>query len=301
MGNENNPQHVNDNNKDKGNTGHQKQPKRPPDKKMSHQEYAEFFIQHHKRYNASNMNDLSLLDPRRIVFISLRDLHESWTRCPSMSLYNAILLLPLKKAWILSPHKYEHEYSELLEDTEFVTFLRWKEHQHLAIFLLDNSDPIDTTERKESLHSQTHMDDPTFYTSISPVWWRLSNLLQTLHDPMRSEKYDPLIFSERYWRTQSSLDKDSVDHIMKELYTVTMRFKSMEHILCESNHTLNVIVNYTPQQVVKRKQLSKSHSDEADDSILDEDWWIADDYHEDVYDEEAIRLFEDFVNSIDVS
>ena len=48
-------------------------------------------------------------DQRRLVFISLNGLYESWTDCPFAQMYSALLILPLKKEWIYSPKKYKKE------------------------------------------------------------------------------------------------------------------------------------------------------------------------------------------------
>lgn len=49
------------------------------------------------------------LDARRVVFVSLIGLYQSWKDCPSVVLYSAVFILPLHRQWIYNPRKYEEE------------------------------------------------------------------------------------------------------------------------------------------------------------------------------------------------
>eukprot|EP01084_Bolivina_argentea_P144331 253253_1 len=310
MGNENSPQNVT--NEDPNSHGSQSNHQRPRGPrlydKLTNKTYEEFFINHHKLYQLSNINDVSLLNPKRIVFLSIRDLYKSWKRCPSISLYNALIIMPLKLKWILSPDKHtRHPYAELLKDNDFWTLLCWKHHQKLAIFLLDQ-EWIDEDDRKmtetQQTHGHTKGEEDT--KSTSPVWHRLSHLLTHLHDPMSANgKYNPLMISESYWRRKSSLcalinSQKEIDEVLLELYTVTMRFKAMQNIINESNNaTLNVMINFVDEKVFCKSKTVPARDDDLDDSILDQTWWIADDYGDELDDIEAILQFEEFVNTSD--
>ena len=72
----------------------------------------QFFIKFDREQRGNNgksINDLVLNDQRRIVWISLLGLYNSWKQCPSVILYSSIFLLPLKQKWIYSPIKYQQE------------------------------------------------------------------------------------------------------------------------------------------------------------------------------------------------
>jgi len=222
--------------------------------------------------------------------------------------------MPLKHEWIQFPalHQHEHEYNTLFQDYSFLTLLRWKTHQNLAIFLLDN-------ERSD--------DDDI----IAPVWRRLSDRLQTLHDPtVRDGKYKQLIFDAKYWQFKSKACKNNHDtplfrdmlnlhmteycvnykDVLRELCIVTMRFKAMEIILTESNSTLNVVTNYihrtrtrtqtTTLEEKEQRRLANEKEEEEEQLELGMNWWIADDYHDDDNDDnmEIIKEFDDFIKTI---
>eukprot|EP01084_Bolivina_argentea_P210414 358147_1 len=143
MGNENSSSDSNTNKNKPVLNQKQKQKQKQTQNKLQHKSYDEFFINHHKLYSLSHTIDVSLINPKRIVFISIIGLYRSWKCCPSILLYNAIIITPLKKDWIMQPDAYRHEYNYMLQNEQFLTLLRWKEHQKLAIFLVDNDDDDD--------------------------------------------------------------------------------------------------------------------------------------------------------------
>jgi len=244
-------------------------------------------------YTFANPQSLSLINPnpKRLVFISIYGLFRTWKQCPSMSLYNAIFILPLKHEWIQFPalHQHEHEYNTLFQDYSFLTLLRWKSHQQLAIFMLDNERDIDLPHQtQESM-------------MIAPVWRRLSVCLQSLHDPIANSKYCQLIFDEKYWKNESKACKDNHDtplfqdmlnlhmteycvnwkDVLRELCFVTMKFKTIKLIIHESNSTLHVVTNYQPQLVDVMSADTNSSANKENELELGDNWWIADDYHDD--------------------
>lgn len=238
--------------------------------KKENKKFEQFFVDYNRVYTISHKMDISAFNCKRTVFISINGLYQTWRNCPPISLYNAIFILPLKSEWIKSPNKYHHEYSNLLKDEAFLTILRWKQHQRLAIFMLDNDDIKHNMEINEICdeinmerlydhdrdNSQQSLDDDNCL--CAPIWRILSLRLQELMDPAQNnQKYKALNFDENYWKynsnvanTRSSstgydynLNKVSVDDIFLELYTVTMKFKSIKQILIESNPTLDVITH----------------------------------------------------------
>lgn len=212
--------------------------------------FEDFFQCIHHEYYLSHQVDASSVDTRRTVFISLCGLQQTWKQCPPISLYNAIFILPLKKKWIQSPHKYQHQFSDLLQDEQLLTLLRWKSHQNLALFLMDDysssSACVDTQEESNL---------------TAPVWKVLSSQLQQLSDPSRpgNAKYNALRLSGTYWQRHSTVSNTAVDpkrstsfdlcarDVLLELYTVSMKFASIRQIVLESNPTLNVVTHYSNQ------------------------------------------------------
>lgn len=85
--------------------------------RKENKKYQEFFMSYNRIYNISHKMDISSLCSKRIVFISINGLFNTWRNIPPISLYNAIFILPLKQEWIQTPDKYKHEYSHLLEGT----------------------------------------------------------------------------------------------------------------------------------------------------------------------------------------
>ena len=70
---------------------------------------SENFILEHNKLNNNTINDLSLYDEKRLVFVSLIGLFQTWNKCPSFLLYSALFILPLKKQWIYNPNKHRDE------------------------------------------------------------------------------------------------------------------------------------------------------------------------------------------------
>ena len=213
-----------------------------------------------------------------------------------------------------------YSLTHIHSDYSFLTLLRWKAHQNLALFLLDNDRQSDND------------NDDDDHDIIAPVWRRFSLRLQALHDPtVRDGKYNQLIFDEKYWKYKSKACKNNHNtplfqdrlnlhmteycvnwkDVLRELCVVTMRFKTMQIILNESNSTLQVVTNYIisdehskrqqHHRILLEQQQQQSHKEEEEDKLLNGNWWIADDYHDDDDDDmEIVKEFDDFVkNEID--
>ena len=63
------------------------------------------FIIKHARSNKNHTKHIEL-DQRRLVFISLVGLYQTWRKVPSVLLYTSLILVPLKREWIYDPDKY---------------------------------------------------------------------------------------------------------------------------------------------------------------------------------------------------
>eukprot|EP01084_Bolivina_argentea_P135283 238418_1 len=48
-------------------------------------------------------NQIAMFDKRRVVFVSLIGLFQTWKNCPSNILFSSIIMLPIKKKWIYHP------------------------------------------------------------------------------------------------------------------------------------------------------------------------------------------------------
>eukprot|EP01083_Nonionella_stella_P076801 209450_1 len=213
-----------------------------------HRNACDDFIVKHVHNNKANDTFLSTesYDERRLVFVSVSGLYQSWKRVPSVALYTSFLIMELKQKWIHQPFKYIHEWRERLDIEcgslntatikEFVDLLRWKHAQGLVFWMFDEAD-VDCEE-----HSQDLNDNPL----IAPFWYRLNAKLTSLYDHVTARKYDPLRFDERYWRNlilyQYSTDLRS---ILTEFYFVTFKSNTMQEIVYQSNpKTLRPIVEY---------------------------------------------------------
>ena len=67
------------------------------------------FILKYIQDNNHKIDDISLLEQRRFVFISLNGIYQSWRKCPSLIMYSAILIMPLKREWVYDPLEHDAE------------------------------------------------------------------------------------------------------------------------------------------------------------------------------------------------
>ena len=89
-----------------------------------------------------------------------------------------------------------------------------------------------------------------------------------------TEKYKALQFDENYWKYQSNIS--CIDDIFLELYTLTMKFKTIKHF---------------QDNIINSSQLQQDH---GKDIILNQNWWISNDYFDDNLEEESKALKEFF-------
>eukprot|EP01083_Nonionella_stella_P240853 841572_1 len=79
--------------------------------KSTSNKYSNFIVKHNQSCS-NKLTDTYYLDQKRVVFISLNGLYETFDKCPSIVLYSAICLMPLKRKWIYKPKKYINEMKQ---------------------------------------------------------------------------------------------------------------------------------------------------------------------------------------------
>eukprot|EP00483_Globobulimina_turgida_P000992 UN00994 len=246
-----------------------------------------------KKYNQTSPNpttDIKSLDLRRKIFVSLLHLYQSWQQCPSHILYSAIFILPLKQDWIYDPTKYMEElkthmiskigwFSDVSKMEQFVQLLKWKDSQGLIFWMLD----IESDAYDNNINSLIH-----------PFWYDVSQKLSNLYDPVTGYKYKGINFDTRWWQNKAKyVSKYDVKtaSILSEFYFLTMKFKSMQEILYQSNpKSLHPIKSYKTDdcppipcyklyeydEVEEELILSKtSASQMSDDGDI---WWVSEEY-----------------------
>eukprot|EP01083_Nonionella_stella_P011803 33485_1 len=190
------------------------------------------------------------LDVRRLVFINLPGLYNSWHRVPCSLLYIALFLVPLKRKWLHQPSTLANELQQALgehaldlsEFDSFVALLRWKHSQGLVIWILDE---LEIAEYPHDICKNG--SNPL----VAPIWHKLSGRLMSLRDHIEERHYDPLNFDEEYWTNTNrfcSKYNTTTKSILTELYFVTMNTSAMQEIIYQSNpKTLHPVIEYVPR------------------------------------------------------
>eukprot|EP01084_Bolivina_argentea_P242210 406398_1 len=201
----------------------------------------EFIIElnRHFQLTSPRLSNADSMDQRRVVFVSLYGLFQTYLKCPPHILYSALLVLPIKKEWIGTTQSIPHSnpltslslFNSGEETERFVHLLQWKYAQGLLLCMLD-----DYPESETSL--------------IQPFWRHLSDTLGTLYDTVTGLKYNALRLDDHWWETHFSTQKHRTKYgtttpqILNELYFLTMNYKSMQEIIFQSNPSLNPITFY---------------------------------------------------------
>eukprot|EP01084_Bolivina_argentea_P184702 318539_1 len=246
-----------------------------------------FIIDFSKRYDCklNQITDVNSLDSRRIVFVSLIGLFQTYKQCPLYMLYTAIFILPLKKEWLYNLSKYINKNDQYLNqlkkltmfysETEFNTFiqlLQWKDSQRLLFCMKD-----------EYKHTKISLADP--------FWYHLSNKLCKLYSTCNKYKYtlyNPLYLDDKWWENIYSKNKykskynvNSTD-ILNELYFKTMKFNTIKEILYQSNpNLLNPVSFYGENNDRFQRYSSELFYDSDNSQQVDEkegDWYLSIDY-----------------------
>eukprot|EP01084_Bolivina_argentea_P283797 486153_1 len=259
------------------------------------------------QYNRSNQNiitDIDTFDQRRLLFVSLFGLFRNWKKYPSIQLYSAIIVVPLKEEWIYNLSKYAAEMKKtqlynmynFTKDVkalnEFIHLLQWKNAQGLVFWILNDY----------SEYSNKCTDN-----LVDPFWIYFNSRLTNLYDPVTQKKYAPVKFDVEWWRAvykngnKSNFDV-KVSSILHELYCVTqsMKYKSIQEIVYQSNpKSLIPIASgeeiHQTKHMIKMRSLSLLKFDDETNEECDIDrnvkgketidvggdqgnWVIADDY-----------------------
>lgn len=102
---------------------------------------------------------------------------------------------------------------------------------------------------------------------VAPFWNYLSYKLTKLYDPVTGNNYKPLLLNDEFWKTQYQLQQSYFDttpvQVRKELYFLTMKFKTISEILYQSNQTLRIVTIYTLNNNGSYNQNSKIPSSEC--------------------------------------
>eukprot|EP01084_Bolivina_argentea_P249993 418674_1 len=192
----------------------------------------DFFIKlHHYQQKQKILNNVSeqqiISDQRRVVFVSLLGLYQTYLLCPAPILYSAIFIVPIKKEWIYYPEQYTNELNKSIIKTltifqnetdwnNFVCLLKWKDSQNLVIWA----------------HNQTINDQQSL---VSEFWINFNNKLIKLYDPTTKSKYNPIILDRQWWQFDYDISKSKYKpkryQILKELFFSTKEYKPMMEII----------------------------------------------------------------------
>eukprot|EP01083_Nonionella_stella_P043537 117470_1 len=219
-----------------------------------------------------NQMDIDALDTRRIVFVSVTGLYQSWKECPSSVLYTALLLMPLKRQWIYKPWRHKDRLSILgdINDTETVQFLRllkWKDSQGLCCWMLD----------------QEYTNEMSL---IHPIWLHLNDTLQRLHDPITCAKYQCIPLDDKWWQSDNYISEYEVQSpaIVHEICEPSLKYSVLQEMVFQSNPTSLVpVMKYSAKN--KRDTKCKWHKENMSLSeSAKETWCVSDDYLYQLYD-----------------
>eukprot|EP01084_Bolivina_argentea_P020735 38545_1 len=147
------------------------------------------FIVKYNRNTLNIINQLSMYDERRTIFVSLNGLYSSYNKCPSIVLHSAILLMPLQKQWIYnSPTTKSSAIWQCMANgdnerkEDFIQFLQWKDSQNLVFWMKDN-----------------YKCNGNGNKLIDSFWIYFNEQLQSLYDPVTNGKYKKLQFDAKWW------------------------------------------------------------------------------------------------------
>eukprot|EP01083_Nonionella_stella_P259839 886682_1 len=227
----------------------------------------DFIIEYSKTAEkTSHQMDIESIDTRRIVFVSVVGLYQTWKQCPSAVLYSALLVLPLKSEWIYRPSRYHDSLSpffkvETAETNQFLDMLKWKESQGLVCWTLDDYASTKDTPR------------------IHPSWHHLSDKLQSLYDPITAQKYHSIPLDTQYWTSEDYISKFGVtaSDVVSEMCCSAVKFSLIQEMIHQSNpKTLVSMVSYSTNNEHK---WNEPNDDLFDDDSENEGWLISDEYN----------------------
>eukprot|EP01084_Bolivina_argentea_P088994 160669_1 len=240
-----------------------------------------FIIKHYQNNKEIDASiNIESFDQRRVVFVSLLGIYQSWQRVPSIVLYSSILLMPLKRKWIYNPSKHKQElqshfiskfnaYYDVTARNELIELLKWKDNQNLVVWMLDDYSN-NNNNGKDSL--------------IDPFWCYLSNFVANLYDPISGTKYNKLNLNEEWWQNEKhfvSKYNTTAANIMSELYFLSMKYNTIQEILYQSNANLHPIKTYN--NIANRISATVSIPETGMEYIISPDDMYIDDEEKDNY------------------
>eukprot|EP01084_Bolivina_argentea_P283799 486156_1 len=224
-------------------------------KKLNH----DAFIVQYNKYNKHKLTDPLLLDNRRVVFVSLIGMYNTWHKCPPVVLHSALCVIQLKKNWIYQPSKYMNEIKtkdgvfalfQYIQNKSFLELLKWKDSQGTVFWMEDEINPSDPI----SVHNKEDI--------IAKSWHVLSNKLTSLYDPITGSTYNPIIFDKTFWTQKYDKEMNyqsrfgaKMVSVLIELYGLStkMKYKSVQEIIYQSNpKSLNVVTSYNGSNINKQ-------------------------------------------------
>eukprot|EP01084_Bolivina_argentea_P042106 77687_1 len=184
----------------------------------------------------------SIRDARRIVFVDLIGFYKSWKKVPSVLLYTALCVVPLKRQWLMQPTKHIQElrssfvstvaaFSASADVCQFIRLLQWKASQGLVIFVLDYFDDCGDLIENENGHTLPNPLIPAF-------WYAVNDKLTSLYDHITGSTYKSIHFDEEWWANKRNyISKYGVKPymVLTELYFVTKKQNVIKEIIYQSN------------------------------------------------------------------
>eukprot|EP01083_Nonionella_stella_P038855 105647_1 len=232
-----------------------------------------FIIEFNKKNLMTDPSDVPLCS-KRLIFISLVGLFQTYKKCPPHMLHSSILVMPLKRKWIYSS-KYEEQMQSVssgligrddAQSSEFYQLLKYKDSQGLVFWAKDEY-------KSSSNDTLTH-----------PFWQLVSYKLSCLQDPITSKPYNPLPFEIDYWLSNQD-DVCSVSNILTELSFMSLKYESMKHILNASNpQSFRVITAYNNDLFINDccrnyAFMRMERLEDDSDAQSGDEWWVSAEYY----------------------
>eukprot|EP01083_Nonionella_stella_P063882 166016_1 len=229
-----------------------------------------FIINHHRNNTVNDpSSSLDALSHKRVIFISLIGLYQSYKKCPAHILYSSLLIMPLKKDWVHSPSKYMdqlHAASSglILQDSEsqeLLELIKWKDSQGLVIWAQD----------------EYRTPHPSYSDLVHPFWRFVSDKLVSLYDPITSHCCKPLILDVDDVSYKST--KIKMRDILIELYFKPLSYECVKTVLNASNpDSFHVVTSYNEVRKPPIEFVQMQMMDCDPDAQSNDEWWVSPDY-----------------------
>eukprot|EP01084_Bolivina_argentea_P241136 404892_1 len=187
------------------------------------------------------------LDDRRIVFVSLFGLCSTWKTVPSVALYTALIVLPLKSKWIQNPNKFYdslnssfmdfmNQFVVSTETLHFIELLKWKDKQGLVIWMYDYLDAKNNPIPSRIVCDNNNNNNKHY--SIATFWYHFNEKLTSLYDHISGNTYKPINLDIKWWKNKSkfvSKYNTKYSSILNEFYELKVECDPMREIIYQSN------------------------------------------------------------------